>query len=415
MRSIPTPTTGTAGNDRLIDDTTDLNGTSFFDRETFVGLGGDDLIRAFGGRATISGDGAVADRSDTGVDGNDTIEAEAFGNRIRAGEGDDVVTISDTPPPGFEPDAPRSGGESTGIRFSDIFVDGGPGFVRTSVQPNLFDELSPISDRNTIDLGAGDDVARGGFFVDRIRGEEGDDRLFGRGGDDRLDGGSGDDVLRGGAGDDELLGGEGNDVLRGGGGDDVLTPGEGRDQVFGGGGRDDVNQGTDAVADVIDAGGGRDTVEAGGNASADTITLGRGRDVVDVNPLRAGGIEGGLDTVTDFQTGRGGDVIDLGSFETNASIIGIPAQGFEIEADSFVLVDDGDDTLLFIPNLPKRAAAGDVPDEGPVDLDGLGFRAALRLENMDADDLTAANFDFGSRAPDVETPLILENALFDLG
>ena len=66
------------------------------------------------------------------------------------------------------------------------------------------------------------DVAHGGEGNDQIFGQNGVDLIYGGAGNDKLFGGAGDDGLRGGAGDDLLVGGAGNDILRGDSGVDTF-------------------------------------------------------------------------------------------------------------------------------------------------------------------------------------------------
>ena len=193
-------------------------------------------------------------------------------------------------------------------------------------------------------------VVTGGDAADAILGTYAGDRLSGLGGDDTIFGQLGDDVLDGGAGNDRLEGERGNDRLVGGDGDDTLVDIAGKDRLDGGGGNDhlvairDVAAGTtlndtrllggdgdDLVefADTktmyfertgtvggtatIDLGAGNDTLVIGQSEASATITLGDGRDVVR--------LEGRVDnfgtaprlTITDFEAGDGGDVLDLAS------------------------------------------------------------------------------------------------------
>jgi Ca2+-binding RTX toxin-like protein len=108
-----------------------------------------------------------------------------------------------------------------------------------------------------------------GFGNDTLFGGSGNDRLNGQGGDDTLDGGPGNDSLFGDAirgfyqvaGNDTLFGGDGYDDLDGRGGDDVLDGGRGNDMLTGGEGVDTflrqvVGEGIDTVTDFIDGVGG---------------------------------------------------------------------------------------------------------------------------------------------------------------
>ena len=107
------------------------------------------------------------------------------------------------------------------------------------------------------------EAIRGGGGVDAIFGGSGADFLVGQSGDDFVAGASGDDFVNGGFGADSLFGNQSDDVLDGGDGVDVLTSGSGDGQFTGGAG------------------------------SAKHVA-GSGRDVI-----------------VDFQSGPGGDIIDL--------------------------------------------------------------------------------------------------------
>ncbi len=78
-----------------------------------------------------------------------------------------------------------------------------------------------------------DDVLYGTPHHDTLDAGAGDDIALGLGGDDALRGGDGNDRLEGGDGDDALEGNAGNDVIYGGRGVDQLTGGSGNDQLFG--------------------------------------------------------------------------------------------------------------------------------------------------------------------------------------
>jgi Ca2+-binding RTX toxin-like protein len=102
--------------------------------------------------------------------------------------------------------------------------------------------------------------------------------------DDTITGSSGNEVLVGGDGDDTLTGLGGNDTLSGGYGNDILNGGSGNDILSGGAGNDTLT----------------------GGAGTDTLTGGTGSDTF---MWKAG--DSGTDIITDFEQGKGGDVLKL--------------------------------------------------------------------------------------------------------
>ncbi|MBV8687963.1 MAG: calcium-binding protein [Alphaproteobacteria bacterium] len=192
----------------------------------------------------------------------------------------------------------------------------------------------------TLNGTAGDDVLTGGSGNDALNGLAGGDQLNGAGGDDTLDGGAGNDVLSGEAGHDILFGNVGADTLDGGAGDDELYGGDdddvlsddsgSADQLYGGDGDDAivltrsgavaaslvVNGGNgddhllldirNASSLTLNAGAGADTVEIAAFAGTAPLTLGAGQDVLQLDETAAVYQPVAL-TVTDFQTGAGGD------------------------------------------------------------------------------------------------------------
>lgn len=141
----------------------------------------------------------------------------------------------------------------------------------------------------SIAAGSGNDKLIGGEQSDDFDGEWDDDRLQGNGGDDTLRGGYGNDILKGGDGDDILEGGGNDDRLRGDAGRDVF--------VFG------VDGGADTVVDFED---GADLLRiadhSGGFAGLTIADAGRDLLVTyDGGTILLLGLGGTVLTVADFE------------------------------------------------------------------------------------------------------------------
>lgn len=117
----------------------------------------------------------------------------------------------------------------------------------------------------------GDNLANlinGGADDEEIRGRRGNDTLNGNGGDDRLRGDKGDDVLNGGDGRDRLRGDAGNDTLTGGADSDRF--------------KFDLQGGADTVTDFQDGSDRLDVTNFGFASAQDVIDQAQqvGNDVV---------------------------------------------------------------------------------------------------------------------------------------
>ena len=271
------------------------------------------------------------------------------------------------------------------------------------------DTLNGLAGNDTIYGGIGDDTIHGGDDDDVIDGELGADTLFGDAGNDRItdnfggtgsmDGGAGNDTLTvdlkaidytptapilspysfirtvtGGDGDDLIIfvsrkdtqatidGGADNDEIHVSGTDGnvsiTVTGGDGDDLI------DVVSHGT------VDAGAGDDTVLIGGVVTS--VTLGTGVDTVQINPnaLPVG------THITDFQTGDGGDVVDL------VPLLQANRLGWSYSGNPVHLVQVGADVHLRIGSP--------------------GINSLLIFENHIVADFTAANF--GGFPPDGSEP-----------
>ena len=131
----------------------------------------------------VDGDGSVDDGQLSEITGFERyeIEGSTFGDAVRTGTGDDLIT----------------------------------GFAGNDV-------LSGAGGRDAMDGGRGNDEMRGEDGADVLRGGGGLDTLYGGAEGDKLIGGNGDDGLLGGEGNDTLLGGKGGDLMFGEGGSDTF-------------------------------------------------------------------------------------------------------------------------------------------------------------------------------------------------
>ncbi len=273
------------------------------------------------------------------------------------------------------------------------------------------------SDTNDEIIGlAGDDELRGGLGNDVLDGGDGNDKLHGESGDDILRGGAGNDLLTSGLGHDRLEGGEGDDdlsawspgykVLLGGGGNDRLGNRYGdTSQLDGGDGDDDIAGHND---DTIVGGAGNDFITVSGNSLTGTgvngtVHGGPGNDTIridtggqDTSRAAAWGDEGS-DTflvpyidpwgrsdyvINDFLAGPAGDKLNLEDALEQAVYTGANPLG---PNGAIRIEQAGADTLL-------TYYAKDLRGEGKETL-------LLRLKNVQASSLTAANVD-GAYAPD---------------
>ncbi len=146
----------------------------------------------------------------------------------------------------------------------------------------------------------------GSVLADTMVGSSVADTLIGLGGADNLNGGLGDDSLDGGSGNDVLQGNEGNDTQSGGDGNDSFANGTGDDSLIGGAGDDSF--GDYEGNNTHDGGAGNDYFDyvSFQNAGVDRIFTGTGQDTI---RLWYNYAVGTADTVVDFTTGAGGDVL----------------------------------------------------------------------------------------------------------
>ena len=218
---------------------------------------------------------------------DDTLQTDGNSNTVRAGGGNDILTLSSDGiwASGYvAANQGLPGSAATGqqvsiegkVRFADV-LDGGEGTadtLRLTSGHDAFFLHDAYSLFNTDAVLAND--ARGMASSARVIGIE---VIMGGAGDDiidltstdytiggvRIDSGSGNDVLWGNAGNDVLQGGKGNDTLFGGSGTNTLNGGEGAD-VF------QYAKGGNAVDTIEDFEAGIDKMVLFGAASTSEVT-----------------------------------------------------------------------------------------------------------------------------------------------
>ncbi|MCV4339837.1 calcium-binding protein [Pseudomonas capsici] len=133
---------------------------------------------------------------------------------------------------------------------------------------------------------ASDQTLRGYTSDDVINAGDGDDSVFGDAGNDNLSGGTGADTLYGDAGNDNLFGDAGNDTLYGGTGNDVLNGGAGNDYLSGGDGSDTYEFGIGSGRDTIsnyDTSSGTDVLQFGADVSLEDLWFRRSGNDLEVS------------------------------------------------------------------------------------------------------------------------------------
>jgi Ca2+-binding RTX toxin-like protein len=336
----------------------DLTGAGNFNANKITGNSGDNFLVGWDGDDSLSGG-----------QGNDYLDGGIGSDTMRGGIGDDAYIVDDAGDKVIEAagggtdDLVFAGVDYTlGANLENMRIYGGTHFVGNNGSNAIFGDGGNVV---TIDGGAGDDVLwtqtagctliggagndylifsfNNGVVVEKAGG--GEDTIevwqdidlanyanvenlnvFGAGRPSPVAIGMGNALANKISGDfvaNIFNGADGNDTLDGGGG-------FGSDTLYGGNG-DDRIQGSHA-SDLLDGGDGADTLVAG--AGADQLTGGTGRDIFVVGEI------GGLDTVTDFESGAGGDALDLGDI-----LIGY--DGVTSDANDFVkFTSIGDDTLV---------------------------------------------------------------------
>ena len=257
------------------------------------GGNGNDQITTLGGNDVIAGDNGIATfdstagasvirdiiSTDTGIGGNDTINAGDGNNIVIAGYGNDLV--------------------NTGVGNDIAVGDSGHGVFNalgiltyiTSISPDIGgDDVINVSDGTNVVIGGiGNDLINGGTGRDIVLGDNGNATFDNTGvltliqTSDAAVPGNYDDIINGFAGDNVVFGGNGNDQVNTLGGNDVIA---GDNAVLNFDSTNGVSVlrnfiSTDTAIggdDLINAGGGNNMVFGG--VGSDNITTGSGNDFV---------------------------------------------------------------------------------------------------------------------------------------
>ncbi|VXC50457.1 DUF4214 domain-containing protein [Massilia sp. 9I] len=391
---------GGAGNDRIDAFDQDRTGTRIV---TVHGGDGDDTIRvrtAFLPGFTVVADGGAGRDIYSFVDATNGAVLKILD--FATGEVGDILDLRNFTPYVANPFAPENGMQII-QRGADAVLQ-----KRSGADPSSAVDLIVFANTSAAAIGAGNIL--GGYHPDgstggrEIVGSAADDRLSGgaqgdvirgEGGNDTLDGGRGDDQLFGGDGDDSLYGdfpGEslptgstsvlpfGNDVLEGGNGKDTLVSHGGNDVLRGGAGDDrlvlaSANSNTPAARVELDGGDGNDRFEIAPSFDAPVQVLLTGGAGSDSFHIGWAAWKGAL-TITDFQVGSGGDLldIDLGSYW-------VAPERSPFASGHLRLEQRGADTVVV---LDTDGAAGSAAP-----------RDFLTLRNVDKNQLSATNMALG--------------------
>jgi uncharacterized protein (TIGR01370 family) len=327
-----------------------LNGTT--DNDTIYGLDGNDTLNGGDGDDFLYG--WNGNDSIIGGNGNDSLFADDGNDIVYGGAGRDYLY-------GWNGNDTLHGEDGNDVIYADAGADSVTG-------------------------GAGDDIVYGATGNDTIYGNDGYDQLYGDEGHDLLYGNAGNDRIYGWDGNDTIYGGIGNDSIAGDAGDDVLHGNDGNDWIY-----DNTGNTLVYLGDGNDwsfTGNGNDTVYGG--AGHDVIFAWEGDDFLyggDGNDLLSG--EGGNDFIVG---GKGNDSLyggagnDLFFIQLNDGVDLI--DGFTYGEDKIELngFGAGVNFANFIaPNLTYA---------GWYAVIDLGDASSLRINNVTAGSLSAADFDF---------------------
>ena len=298
----------------------------------------------------------------TGDNGNNLLVGGSGADTLDGGLGTDTVSYTDSAN-GVLVDL-SSGTGAGGDAQGDVLTG-----VENVVGSGAGDILVGDGGANQLSGGAGDDLLSGGSGADTLLGGTGSDVLIGGIGADSIDGGDGRDrvdysastagvtvdisltTAQVSAGDahgdvlssiEDITGSDFNDSLKGNGLKNYIEGGAGADTINGNGGFDytlydhssvGVTVNLTLTGPQVSAGeangdvlfniggvsgsefddrliGGANNEAFYGNGGSDTITTGGGSDLIGFNPDAPGN---GVDVITDFKVGVGGDILQVGN------------------------------------------------------------------------------------------------------